>query len=331
MAEKCSLPWHFANCPTYAASGSDWLQEQWQQGRALAAGGGSGALLVIDEIQKLANWSETVKSLWDEDERCGCNLKVIILGSSPPLPNRGLTESLAGRFEKTYLPHWSFAEMRDVFDWTLDQYIFYGGYPGAAGLLDQPQHWRNYIADAIVEPFISRDLGMIACIDKPAFMRQLFEVGSASSGQIVGYTKLAGRLQERSHVATLAHYLDLLGQANMLTGLDKYAGSLLRARRSAPKLQVFNNALMTWHEGLSLAEARQQPRLWGRLVESTVGANLVNLMAGRECRVSYWRDGYGEVDFNKASFSRWKSTAAAAIAANRVWPGLPNCIHRPRR
>ena len=197
----------------------------------MAAGGGSGALLVIDEIQKLANWSETVKSLWDEDERCGCNLKVIILGSSPPLLNRGLTESLAGRFEKTCLPHWSFAEMRDVFGWTLDQYIFYGGYPGAAGLLDQPQRWRNYIADAIVEPFISRDLGMIARIDKPAFMRQLFEVGSASSGQIVGYTKLAGRLQERAHVATLAHYLDLLGQANMLTASNFRC---LRARSTPP-------------------------------------------------------------------------------------------------
>ena len=297
VAEQCGLPHQFANCEAHAASSRGWLRNQWQKGRQLAGGASRGALLVLDEIHKLANWTETVKFLWDEDTRIGCNLKVIILGSAPPLMQRGLTESLAGRFEKNYLPHWSFPEMRDVFGWTLEQYIFYGGYPGAARLLAEPVRWRNYIGESIVEPFLSRDLNMISRIDKPAFMRQLFEIGSVCSGQIVGYTKLAGRLQEAGHVATLAHYLDLLREASMLAGLGKYSGSRLRRRRSAPKLQVFNTALMTYHEDLTPARARADGRLWGRLVESAVGAHLVNLMAGKRLRVHYWRDGDREVDF----------------------------------
>ena len=297
VAERCGLPCQFASCDLHAASSRGWLQDQWQQARQLAGDSRRGALLVIDEIHKLANWSEAVKALWDEDAHAECNLKVVILGSVPPLMQKGLTESLAGRFEKIHLPHWSFPEMRKVFGLTLEQYIFHGGYPGAARLLADPIRWRNYISDAIVEPFLGRDLGMISRIDKPAFMRQLFEVGCACSGQIVGYTKLAGRLQETGHVATLAHYLDLLRNAGMLAGLEKHSGSQLRRRRSAPKLQVFNTALMSCREGMTLATARSDPRLWGRMAESAVGAHLLNLMAARGGRVHYWRDGDQEVDF----------------------------------
>jgi uncharacterized protein len=80
-------------------------------------GGPQGGLLVLDEAQKITSWSEAVKRLWDEDTAAGLALRVVLLGSAPLLVQRGLTESLAGRFEMIRVPHWSFAEMRTAFGW----------------------------------------------------------------------------------------------------------------------------------------------------------------------------------------------------------------------
>ena len=296
VAESCSLPHLLVNCDDPQSSLQGWLSGQWEAARKMTAGGRE-ALLIVDEIQRISDWSRIVKFEWDKDSRTGCALKVMLLGSAPLLLQRGLSESLAGRFEKIYLPHWSFPEMRQLFGCDLDQYICYGGYPGSAALIADERRWKDYLRAAIIDPLIGRDLAQVARIDKPALMHQLFTVGCACSGQIVSYTKLAGQLQERNHTVTLASYLQLLEQAAILCGLMKYSGSQLRRRRSSPKLQVFNNALLTVNLGRSLADVRQDAGLQGRLVESAVGAHLVNLARGEYAQVFYWRDGNCEVDY----------------------------------
>jgi predicted AAA+ superfamily ATPase len=210
---------------------------------------------------------------------------------------RGLSESLAGRFELLHLPHWSYAEMRDAFGWTLEQYIFHGGYPGAAPLIAEPQRWARYVLDSLVETSIARDVLLLTRVDKPALLRRLFELACRYSGQVLSYTKMLGQLQDAGNTITLAHYLDLLAAAGMVTGLQKFAGDAARSRGSSPKLQVLNTALMTAGSGLTLAEARAEPALWGRLVESAVGAHLANAAAGGDCELFYWRDRGVEVDF----------------------------------
>ncbi len=222
---------------------------------------------------------------------------MVLPGSAPLLVQAGLTESLAGRFEILHLPHWSFSEMREAFGWTLDRYLFYGAYPGAAPLADQPQRWSRYIRDALIETTIARDVLLLSRVDKPALLRRLFELGCGYSGRILSYTKMLGQLQEAGNTTTLAHYLDLLAGAGILTGLQKYAGAAVRRRGSSPKLQVLNTALMTAQSGLSLAEARKDREFWGRLVESAVGAHLANAAAAGACEIFYWRDRNREVDF----------------------------------
>ena len=278
--------------------GHEWIAQQWDAARRLAADTGkSGAVLVLDEIQKIPGWSETVKRLWDEDTRNKRPLRVVLLGSAPLLIAQGLTESLAGRFELLHLPHWSYAEMRAAFGWSLDQYLFYGGYPGAAPLIRQPQRWTRYVVDALIETSIARDVLLLSRVDKPALLRRLFELACRYSGQILSYTKMLGQLQDAGNATTLAHYLDLLAGAGMVCGLQKYAGDVARQRGSSPKLQVFNTALLTATSGLSLAEARADPEFWGRLVESAVGAHLANAAASGEIALYYWRERNQEVDF----------------------------------
>lgn len=283
-----------ADEPTLRAA--DWIGQQWEAAR-LEGTGKAGSVLVLDEIQKIPAWSETVKRLWDEDTRKKRPLKVVVLGSAPLLIAQGLTESLAGRFETLHLPHWSFTEMREAFDFALDDYLYFGGYPGAAPLARDPIRWARYIADSLIETSISRDVLLLTRVDKPALLRRLFELACRYSGQVLSYTKMLGQLQDAGNATTLAHYLDLLAGAGMVRGLPKYAGDVARSRASSPKLQVMNTALMTVTAGLSPAEGRADREFRGRLIESAVGAHLANAAAAGECELFYWRDRGQEVDF----------------------------------
>ena len=288
----------FVSADEPALRDTAWLAAQWERARLVAKDAGKrGAVLALDEAQKIPGWSEAAKRLWDEDTRARLPLRVVLLGSAPLLVQRGLAESLAGRFEILHLPHWSFAEMRAAFGYSLEQYLYFGGYPGAAPLADDPPRWRRYLLDALIETTIARDVLLLTRVDKPALLRRLFELGCRYSGQVLSYTKMLGQLHDAGNTTTLAHYLELLAGAGMLTGLPKYAGAAVRSRGSSPKLQVFNTALLTAQSGLAPAEARADREFWGRLTESAVGAHLANAAACGLCELFYWREGNREVDF----------------------------------
>ena len=282
-----------------------WLVDQWHAAVVAAAAWRASPhpdaaaqpfVFAIDEIQKVPQWSEIVKGLWDQQPAEDRAMQVLLLGSSPLLMQRGLNESLAGRFEVTAMSHWSFEEMNDAFGFTLDQFLYFGGFPGSAAYVHDEARWRSYIVSGLVEPNIERDILMMTRVDKPALLKQLFELGCAYSAQIVSLDKTLGQLQDAGNVTTLARYLALLGQAGLLAGLKKYAGQTLRQRQSPPKYQVLNNALMSAKGPHSFDDARADRSHWGRLVESAVGAHLFNTAEG-DTRIHYWREGSLEVDF----------------------------------
>jgi hypothetical protein len=254
-------------------------------------------ILVIDEIQKISNWTETVKALWDEDTLAGNNIKLVLLGSSPLIIQKGVSESLGGRFETIQITHWSYKEMRDAFNVSLEQYIFFGGYPGAVSLINDHLRWKNYISNSLIETTILRDILYLTAIDKPALLKQLFDMGCAYSGQILSYNKMIGQLQDAGNTTTLAHYLNLLSGAGLLTGIQKYAGETFRKRGSSPKFQVCNNALMSARLNADMNESMVDYSAWGRLVESAVGSHLYNLSLSTDMKMFYWREGALEVDF----------------------------------
>lgn len=304
VASSIKIKTHYISADSPTPLTPTWLEQQWEVARLLSKKSSKGALLILDEIQKIHGWSEVVKKLWDEDKANKINLKVMILGSSPLLIQKGLTESLAGRFELIPLYHWSYKEMKEAFGWDLDKYIYFGGYPGSAKLINDEERWSNYIRDSLIETTISRDIFLLTRIDKQPLFRQLFKLGTSYSCQIVSYQKLLGQLHDAGNTTTLAHYLQLLSNAGMLTGLQKYSGSEIRQRSSSPKFLSLNNALITSQSQFNFKEAKLNTDFWGRLIENAVGSHLYSATIGTKLKLMYWREGSYEVDFILQNGSR---------------------------
>ena len=291
-------PYRMFSADNVPTTNSAWISDCWAAARSLKENKGwDSIVLVIDEIQKITNWSEVVKKEWDADTFNDTNIKVLLLGSSRVLLEKGLSESLAGRFEEIRMTHWSYQEMKECFGFTLDQYIFYGGYPGAAPLIHDEDRFSQYIQSAIIEATINKDILMDTPISKPALLRQTFELGAAYSGEILSLNKMLGSLQDAGNTVTLAGYIHLLNESGLLCGLQKYSIDIARRRASIPKLQVYNNALKMVYSPLTFEAALLDRKSWGRIVESCMGAYLVSQAFVHRFEVFYWRERDDEVDF----------------------------------
>ncbi|MCY4494464.1 MAG: ATP-binding protein [Acidimicrobiaceae bacterium] len=313
--------------PATSSRDAEWLVRVWRESVEETHRLGSKFVLVLDEIQKIPRWSEIVKGLWDADRMSGCPLHVVVLGSAPMRMQADLTESLAGRFESIRATHWSFEEMRDAFGFDCDEFVFYGGYPGAARLRSDFVRWRDYVRDALIEPHLERDILGMARVDKPALLRQLLDLGCLYSGQELSYKKMRGQLEDAGHESTLARYLGFLSGAGLVTGLFKHSNKPHLGRSSSPKLNVLNTALMSAVVGDSFDDARADRSHWGRVVESAVGAHLVNT-ASSATEVRYWRDSNEEVDF---VLQRGPRLVGIEVKAGRGLPRLSSLKTFERR
>ena len=302
VLEECTLPHYLYNADGVDENDTDWIRRVWESARTqMDTKQQTEAILVIDEIQKIKRWSEIVKREWDADTRNRRQLKLFLLGSSRLMLRKGLTESLAGRFELIRLGHWTLQEMEDAFGLTLDEWIYYGGYPGSASLIKDMRRWRKYIKESLVAPAIEKDIIMTSNIYKPALMKQLFELGCSYSAELLSLTKALGQLQDAGNVTTLSSYLNILNQCNLLGGLQKYANDDARRYQSVPKFQVYNNALLTAYRGTTYDKDRIDPQIWGRWVESAVGGYLLGGAEDGGYKVYYWRERSDEVDYIVAS------------------------------
>ena len=298
VLQDIDLPFLLFSADNVPASNSAWVSNCWAAVRSQKESKAYGCvILVIDEIQKIANWSEVVKKEWDDDTFHNLDIRVLLLGSSRVMLEKGLSESLAGRFEEIRMSHWSYAEMKECFGYTLDQYMFYGGYPGAAELIAEPDRWEQYIQSAIIDTTINKDILMDTPISKPALLRQTFELGAAYSGEVLSLSKMLGSLQDAGNTVTLAGYINLLDESGMLCGIQKYSIDTSRRRASIPKLQVYNNALKAIFYPYTFEQAILDRRAWGRIFESSIGAWLVSQAFVHRFEVFYWRERDLEVDF----------------------------------
>ena len=298
VLQEIDIPYMLVSADNIDHTNTAWIGEMWATARArMRVTQTNEYLLVIDEVHKIDNWSEAVKKEWDDDTFKDLNMKVVILGSSRLLLKDGLTESLAGRYELIRMPHWSYSEMHEAFDLDIDQYIYYGGYPGGSIYIKDERRWHRYIKDSIVTPAIEKDVLRTKIIYKPALMKQLFELGCAYSGEELSLNKMIGQLQDAGNVTTLANYLTTLDESRLLRGLNKYASDNARKYNSVPKLMVYNTALFSAQSGVSFNKAFTTPKLWGRWVESAVGAHLLNQADEYDYKLYYWCKREDEVDF----------------------------------
>jgi len=299
VVKNQDVPYLFYTVDAVPVTNFGWISDCWNAARAkMKVEKLPEIILIIDEIQKIVGWSEIVKKEWDDDTFNDIPLKVILLGSSRAMLDKGLADSLQGRFERIILSHWSFAEMRDAFGFSLEQFIYYGAYPGAAELIEDPERWRNYISGSIVDATINKDILVNEKIAKPALLRQTFELSSAYSGQELSLTKMMGQMTDAGNTTTLTGYLNLLSQAGLVCSLNKYAVDMARKKNSVPKHQVYNNALRTLYCEKPIEDAILDRKLWGRLYESAVGAHIMSYAYAGEYKVYYWRTKPGcEVDY----------------------------------
>ena len=316
VLKEIAVPSLFFNADGVAPDDNTWIAARWEDARAqMRFGQNQEFLIVFDEIHKINNWSEQVKTEWDADSFNDVNMKVVLLGSSRLLLKKGLTESLAGRFELLPMSHWSYQEMHEAFGFDINQYVYFGGYPGSAAYLPNEGRWRRYMRDSIVAPAIEKDVLQTTYIYKPALMHQLFRLGCAYSAEQLSYNKMLGQLQDAGNATTLVNYLEVLGESKLLIGLQKYAVDKSRKYRSIPKLQVFNNALLTaMRAGMNIEKAYTHPTLWGRWVESAVGCYLLDKADELEYQLYYWRESDEEVDF---VIARGESLVAIEVKSGR--------------
>jgi predicted AAA+ superfamily ATPase len=296
VIKDLEFPSHYCSADLPAPPDPSWISQAWERAR-LMENRGRPVILILDEIQKVSRWSEVVKKLWDEDRARGRDLRVVILGSSSLLIRKGLTESLAGRFELLRFSHWTFRECSECFGWNSEKYLYFGGYPGAASLIQDEPRWSSYIRDSLIETAISKDVLLLNPIEKPALLRKLFMLACEYGGQVVSYQKLVGQLADAGNTTTLAHYQHLLESAYLIAGLEKYSGSKIRKRSSSPKWLPLNTALITAISQKGFVETRSDPVEWGRLTECAAGAYLFNEAGRWGLELFYWREGNYEVDY----------------------------------
>lgn len=290
FTEGVSVPFDFFAADGVNRFDSSWIPNKWQQVRMrMDIHSEQEHILIIDEVQKIRGWSEQVKKEWDEDSRSHRNLKVILLGSSRLLLQKGLEESLEGRFETIKMGYWDWQEMHEAFGFSMDEYVYFGGFPGLAPDIQDEDRWRNLMEDSIISPILTRDILEIEEIRNPALLRQVFELACTESAKELSLTKMQGTMNSGT-VPTIKNYLDILNKSMIVQPLQNYSPSRVKEKQSVPKMQVFNNAFRNRFGTFSFDEARVDPAEWGRLVESAVGAHLANRAMTDDYELFYWRN-----------------------------------------
>lgn len=290
FTEGISVPFDFFAADGVNRFDSSWIPNKWQQVRMrMDIHSEQEHILIIDEVQKIRGWSEQVKKEWDEDSRSHRNLKVILLGSSRLLLQKGLEESLEGRFETIKMGYWDWQEMHEAFGFSMDEYVYFGGFPGLAPDIQDEDRWRNLMEDSIISPILTRDILEIEEIRNPALLRQVFELACIESAKELSLTKMQGTMNSGT-VPTIKNYLDILNKSMIVQPLQNYSPSRVKEKQSVPKMQVFNNAFRNRFGTFSFDEARVDPAEWGCLVESAVGAHLANRAMTDDYELFYWRN-----------------------------------------
>ena len=297
VMDKLPFPFVYASADSPLPPGPEWIETQWRRAEVEADRSGGAVLLVLDEVQKVRGWSESLKSKWDAARRTSRDIRLLVMGSSALLIQEGLSESLTGRFFLHRCSHWTFQECVDAFGWDLPRWLYFGGYPGAAAFSDDERKWKRYVTDSLIETVLARDVLQLQKITKPTLLRHLFALAATFPAQILSYNKMLGQLQDAGNTTTLAHYLRLLETAFLVSGLELFSRGSVRKRGSSPKLLLWNNALVNALSNRSFNESIADTSWWGRLVENAVGGYLINTLSPADYALTYWRKGDCEVDF----------------------------------
>ena len=279
-------------------------ERQWADAEARAHRG--TAVLLLDEIHFLDDWAKQLKGHWDHLRRQTIPVHVVATGSSALRVTTGSRESLAGRFERITLGHWSASSLAKVFQIPANEaaslIVQFGSYPGAMPLRNDLGRWAAYVKDAIIDPAIGRDVLALGTVRRPGLLRQVFAAATGCPAQIVSLQKLQGQLHDKGALETVAHYLALLQDAYLIAPLERFSQLTHRRRAAPPKLVMLNNALLSAMHPDGPPDPEHGPARFGLWVENACLAFAIN----QGQRVTYWREEPLEIDaVFQGSWGEW--------------------------
>ena len=213
---------------------------------------------------------------------------------------------MAGRFELLRAYHWSFAESQTAFGHTLDDYLTYGGYPGAEPFRHEEERWLSYLRSSIIETVLEKDIMQLRRVERPSLFRQVFELLCSYPAMEISLRKLVGQLQDPGSIETVKHYIELFEGAFLVKALQKFSTNPIQKRASSPKILPLCPALCSFARG----EARLSPELRGRIFELVVGLDLLRLPG----QLYYWRSDQAEVDY---VYKRGSTLVAIEVKSGR--------------
>lgn len=260
---------------------AQWLRTCWLEAQA------GKKILFIDEIQKSHNWAEAIKALYDESKRIKKLFPCVLLGSSSLEIQKGLTESLTGRFQLIRAHHWNYQESKKGYDLSFEKYLSYGGYPGSYQFIDSAD-WADYVKNSIISTAVEKDILQFRSVKNPALFKQAFDILVSYPAQEISYNKLLGQLQDRGNVELIKYYISLFEGAFLIKTLEKYSPKTIKRKSSSPKILPLAPCMPSLQWGGEHTSAEK-----GRIFELIVGCQLVR--TGEE--LFYWREGNAEVDF----------------------------------
>src|SRR5215472_10591846 len=279
-------------------------ERRWGDAEARARRG--TAVLLLDEIHYLDDWARRLKGHWDHLRRMSIPVHIVATGSSALRVTAGSRESLAGRFERSTLSHWSASSLASVFQIPTDEaaslVVRFGSYPGAMALRNDFGRWAEYVKDAIIDPAIGRDVLALGTVRRPGRLRQVFAIATGCPAQIVSLQKLQGQLRDKGALETVAHYLALLQSAYLVSPLERFSQLTHRRRAAPPKLVSLNNALLSAMHPEGPPDPEREPARFGLWLENACLAFAIN----HGQRVTYWREEPMEIDaVIEGSWGHW--------------------------
>jgi predicted AAA+ superfamily ATPase len=330
LAEHLGEAAHYVAADDPQAGLPGFWERVWTEAETRASRGG-GALF-IDEIQHIADWAARIKAQYDRLRRRKIRLHVVATGSSALRLGAGSRESLAGRFERLTLTHWSALTLMERFKLAPSAStlltVRLGSYPGSLQFQNDIPRWRAYVRDSIIEPAIGKDVLALGVVRRPGLLRQIFAVAISMPAQIVSLQKLQGQLHDRGALETVAHYLALLEEAYLVAPLRKFGAREHRQRAAPPKLVALNNALPSALHPQGPPDPSREPARFGSWVENACLAFAWN--SGQ--RVTYWREEPLEVDgIIDGSWGAWAvEVKTGAFDSSQLRGLLEFCRRHPR-
>lgn len=214
--------------------------------------------LIFDEVQKLSNWAEKVKILYDTKK-----YKIFVSGSESLFLRKGTRESLAGRIYEFEVKKLNFSEYLNFVGkaeiaknprlyeielrMELGNYLLCGGFPELIGKQDK-ELVKQYIRTTIIEKIVFKDMAKIYPIEDTEQLIKILDIIVDNPGMIVDFSSLSQEIGITRQ--TLSKYFEYLEMAHLVVKLYNFSRNRITSEKSLKRFYpTFLSPVLTEESG----------------------------------------------------------------------------------